>query len=71
MKIIKPTFNYFAQPLEENLFEWHFTIRGPDDTPFAKGNTHLKNVLVGLPVKKTFKFPSETKFNKPPVIISI
>lgn len=33
----EPTFMYFAQPLEENLFHWHFTIRGPPDTPFAKG----------------------------------
>ena len=33
----QPTYNYFAQPVEDNLFEWHFTIRGPADTPFAKG----------------------------------
>uniref|UniRef100_A0A1I8FGD5 UBIQUITIN_CONJUGAT_2 domain-containing protein n=1 Tax=Macrostomum lignano TaxID=282301 RepID=A0A1I8FGD5_9PLAT len=24
-----PTELYYAQPLEDNLFEWHFTIRGP------------------------------------------
>ena len=23
-----------AAPLEENLFEWHFTVRGPGDTDF-------------------------------------
>lgn len=23
-----------AAPLEENLFEWHFTVRGPSDTDF-------------------------------------
>jgi len=41
----EPTRNYFAQPLEENLFEWHFTIRGPDDTPFANGIYHGRIVL--------------------------
>ena len=25
---------YQAAPLEENLFEWHFTVRGPGDTDF-------------------------------------
>ena len=33
----EPTYNYYAQPLEENLFEWHFTIRGPEDTVFENG----------------------------------
>ena len=23
---------YSAAPLDDNLFEWHFTIRGPDGT---------------------------------------
>ena len=35
----EPTYNYYAQPLEENLFEWHFTIRGPEDTVFENGNS--------------------------------
>ena len=29
-----PTSDYFAAPLEDNLFEWHFTVRGPEDTEF-------------------------------------
>ena len=29
-----PTSDYFAAPLEDNLFEWHFTVRGPEDTDF-------------------------------------
>ena len=29
-----PTSEYFAAPLEDNLFEWHFTVRGPEDTDF-------------------------------------
>ena len=30
----KATSDYFAAPLEDNLFEWHFTVRGPEDTEF-------------------------------------
>jgi hypothetical protein len=28
------TADYFATPLEDNLFEWHFTVRGPESTDF-------------------------------------
>ena len=31
------TEQYHAQPLEDNLYEWHFTIRGAPDTDFADG----------------------------------
>ena len=36
---------YKAAPLEENLFEWHFTIRGQSDTDFAGGIYHGRIVL--------------------------
>ncbi|KAI0982470.1 hypothetical protein GJ496_008516 [Pomphorhynchus laevis] len=29
-----------AQPIENNLFEWHFTIRGQSDTEFENGIYH-------------------------------
>ncbi|KAI0208234.1 Ubiquitin-conjugating enzyme E2 J1 [Lamellibrachia satsuma] len=41
----QPTEQYFAQPLEDNLFEWHFTIRGPVDTAFDRGIYHGRIVL--------------------------
>ncbi|KAK2156017.1 hypothetical protein NP493_2012g00018 [Ridgeia piscesae] len=41
----QPTEQYFAQPLEDNLFEWHFTIRGPADTAFSRGIYHGRIVL--------------------------
>jgi len=41
----EPTYNYYAQPLEENLFEWHFTIRGPEDTVFENGIYHGRIIL--------------------------
>lgn len=40
-----PTTFYYAAPLESDLFEWHFTVRGPPDTPFADGVYHGRIVL--------------------------
>jgi ubiquitin-conjugating enzyme E2 J1 len=35
------TADYFATPLEDNLFEWHFTVRGPESTDFeVRGGKH-------------------------------
>ena len=31
--------------LQDNLFEWHFTIRGPEDTEFEGGIYHGRIVL--------------------------
>ena len=39
------TADYFAQPLEENLFEWHFTVRGPADSDFEGGIYHGRIIL--------------------------
>jgi len=35
-----PSANYTAEPLQDNIFEWHFTIRGPTDTEFQGGIYH-------------------------------
>uniref|UniRef100_A0A8C5PWF2 UBC core domain-containing protein n=1 Tax=Leptobrachium leishanense TaxID=445787 RepID=A0A8C5PWF2_9ANUR len=40
-----PTDHYHAQPLEDNLFEWHFTVRGPPDSDFDGSIYHGKIVL--------------------------
>ncbi|PVD29281.1 hypothetical protein C0Q70_11878 [Pomacea canaliculata] len=40
-----PTELYYAQPLEDNLFEWHFTLRGPEDSDFDGGIYHGRIVL--------------------------
>ncbi|RYH15796.1 ubiquitin-conjugating enzyme E2 [archaeon] len=50
-----PSSRYYAVPLEENMFEWHFTIRGPDDTPFAGGVYHGR---ILLPAEYPFKPPN-------------
>lgn len=39
------TSQYFAQPLEDNLFEWHFTVRGPADSEFEGGVYHGRIIL--------------------------
>jgi len=50
-----PSNRYYAAPLEDDLFEWHFTIRGPNDTPFEHGVYHGRIIL---PVQYPFKPPN-------------
>lgn len=40
-----PASFFHAQPLESDLFEWHFTVRGPPDTAFAQGVYHGRILL--------------------------
>ena len=44
--------------LQENLFEWHFTIQGPQGTPFEKGRYHGRILL-----------PSEYPMKPPNIIL--
>jgi len=44
-EMASPTSDYFAAPLEENLFEWHFTVRGPEDTDFQGGIYHGRIIV--------------------------
>lgn len=38
--------DYHAEPLEDNLFEWHFTLRGPPEpSPYAGGLYHGRIIL--------------------------
>ncbi|KAI8148955.1 ubiquitin-conjugating enzyme/RWD-like protein [Fennellomyces sp. T-0311] len=47
-------YEYEAHPLEDNLFEWHFTVRGPGDTEFEDGRYHGR---ILLPAEYPFKPP--------------
>ncbi|KAI1305663.1 ubiquitin-conjugating enzyme/RWD-like protein [Xylaria venustula] len=40
-----PSPDYTAAPLESDLFEWHFTLRGPPKSAFAEGIYHGRIVL--------------------------
>ncbi|QDS76175.1 hypothetical protein FKW77_007946 [Venturia effusa] len=41
-----PSPDYAAHPLEDNIFEWHFTLRGPPaPSPFANGFYHGRITL--------------------------
>ncbi|KAJ2252603.1 Ubiquitin-conjugating enzyme E2 6 [Coemansia sp. RSA 455] len=51
-----PTPYITAKPLESNILEWHYVLRGPPDTPYADGEYHGK-----------VKFPSDYPY-KPPAI---
>lgn len=41
--------------LQDNLFEWHFTVRGPPDSDFAGGRYHGR---ITLPPEYPMKPPS-------------
>ncbi|CAH0547617.1 unnamed protein product [Brassicogethes aeneus] len=45
VELANPTEEYFATPLEDNLFEWHFTVRGPSATEFEGGYYHGRILL--------------------------
>lgn len=40
-----PSDFFLAQPLETDLFDWHFTILGPDESAFAGGLYHGRIIL--------------------------
>lgn len=40
-----PSDQYVAEPLEDNMFEWHFTLRGPPGTDFDGGVYHGRILL--------------------------
>ncbi|KAK0520566.1 hypothetical protein OC835_007167 [Tilletia horrida] len=50
-----PSTEYAAQPLESNIFEWHFTLRGPQDTEFEHGLYHGR---ILLPPEYPFRPPN-------------
>jgi len=51
---LEPSDRYHAAPLEDDMFEWHFTIRGPDGTEFEGGYYHGR---ILLPPEYPFKPP--------------
>ena len=40
-----PSADYTAAPLENDLFEWHFTLKGPPNSVYAEGIYHGRIVL--------------------------
>ncbi|KAL3285207.1 hypothetical protein HHI36_019322 [Cryptolaemus montrouzieri] len=44
-ELAEPTEEYHACPLEDNLFEWHFTVKGPPSTEFEGGYYHGRILL--------------------------
>lgn len=53
-----PPSHFRAEPLEENIFEWHFTILGPEDSDFEGGVYHGK-----------LKLPPEYPMKPPKIIL--
>ncbi|CEP00848.1 E2 ubiquitin-conjugating enzyme [Plasmodiophora brassicae] len=50
--------DFVAAPLDDNMFDWHFTIRGPRDTEFEGGIYHGRIVL-----------PSDYPFKPPDLML--
>ncbi|EAU88155.2 non-canonical ubiquitin conjugating enzyme 1 [Coprinopsis cinerea okayama7 len=50
-----PSTDYHAAPLEDDIFEWHCTIRGPSGTEFEGGIYHFR---ILLPAEYPFRPPS-------------
>mmetsp|Transcript_17746 Transcript_17746/g.71559 ORF Transcript_17746/g.71559 Transcript_17746/m.71559 type:complete len:82 (-) Transcript_17746:1934-2179(-) len=51
----KPNCMFAAKPLETDLFEWHFSIKGPESTSFEGGVYHGR---ILLPAEYPFKVSS-------------
>lgn len=55
-----PSVNFCAEPLENDLFDWHFTIRGPKDSVYSEGVYHGRLIL---PLNYPLKPPKFLMFN--------
>ncbi|CAI5733296.1 unnamed protein product [Hyaloperonospora brassicae] len=53
-----PSDQYAAAPLETNMFDWHFTLRGPRETEFEGGIYHGRIIL-----------PSDYPFKPPNIML--
>ena len=51
---LDPSDRYYAAPLENDMFEWHFTIRGAEGTDFEGGIYHGR---ILLPAEYPYKPP--------------
>eukprot|EP00232_Nephroselmis_pyriformis_P000503 CAMPEP_0182906836 /NCGR_PEP_ID=MMETSP0034_2-20130328/34049_1 /TAXON_ID=156128 /ORGANISM="Nephroselmis pyriformis, Strain CCMP717" /LENGTH=191 /DNA_ID=CAMNT_0025042619 /DNA_START=30 /DNA_END=602 /DNA_ORIENTATION=- len=47
--------DFIGEPVQDNIFEWHFAIRGPEDTEFEGGIFHGR---ILLPPDYPFKPPT-------------
>ncbi|KAH7825007.1 putative Ubiquitin-conjugating enzyme 6 B (Ubc6B) [Monocercomonoides exilis] len=60
-KICGPDKEFYAKPLDDDIFEIHFTIRGPPDSPYSEGLYHGR---LRLPSEYPYK-PPELMFLTP------
>ena len=45
VQMADPSPEFEAHPVEDNLFDWHFVLRGPAGTPFEGGLYHGRIIL--------------------------
>ena len=58
---LKPGENFYAQPLSDNKYKWHFTLKGVKDTPYEDGIYHG---LLDLPLKYPLEPPNIYFYNE-------
>ena len=59
-----PSPEYTASPIKDDLYCWHFTIRGPSDTSFENGIYH------GI-IKLPFSYPNKPPTTFAPVTVAL
>ena len=56
-----PSPNFLAMPIEDDLFDWHFTLKGPSDTCYSEGLYHGRLIL---PLNYPLKPPKFLMYNQ-------
>jgi ubiquitin-conjugating enzyme E2 J1 len=56
-----PSKNFLALPIETDLFDWHFTLKGPQDSVYSEGLYHGRLIL---PLNYPLKPPKFLMFNQ-------
>jgi hypothetical protein len=51
-----------AEPLPSNLLEWHYVVRGPDDSPY-RGNRNFPIESHKLGMLRVSRIQPDTGFN--------
>ncbi|KAJ6689802.1 hypothetical protein OIU85_006141 [Salix viminalis] len=58
-----PSDDFMSLPLEENIFEWQFAIRGPGETEFEGGIYHGRIQLPAeYPFQASFFYVADAKW---------
>lgn len=61
-----PSPSFYAAPVSDDLFDWHFTVKGPEDTAYEKGLYHGRLILpIEYPIKPPKFIILTVTYNQP------